>query len=46
MTPRGTKLEDGLKVFSKFSQNSLQKPESVWHFHLDSVWHMSYDRYD
>jgi hypothetical protein len=46
MTPRGTKLEDGLKVSSKFSQNFLQKPEGVWRFRLDSVWQMGYDRCD
>jgi hypothetical protein len=39
-------LEDGLKVSSKFSENFLQKPESVWRFRLDSIWQMGYDRYD
>jgi hypothetical protein len=37
MTPQGTKLEDGLKVSSKISKNSLQKPESVMLFRLDTV---------
>ncbi len=46
MTPRGTMLEDGLKVSSKFSENFLQKPESVWRFRLDTVEHMGYDRCD
>ena len=46
MTPQGTKLEDALKVSSKFSKNSLQKPESVLRFRLDTVKHMGYDRCD
>jgi hypothetical protein len=37
MTPRQTKLEEVLKVFSKFSKNFLQKPESVFLFSLDTV---------
>jgi hypothetical protein len=44
MTPRRTKLEDALKVFSKFSQNFLQKPESVILFSLDTLEHVGYDR--
>jgi hypothetical protein len=46
MTPRGTMLEDGLKVSSKFSENFLQKLESTLLFRLDSIWQMGYDRYD
>ena len=46
MTPRRTKLEDALKVFSKFSEKFLQKPESVLLFSLDTVEHVGYDRCD
>jgi hypothetical protein len=46
MTPRKTKLEYVLKVSSKFSENFLQKPESVLLFGLDTVEHMDYDRRD
>ena len=46
MTPRRTKLEDALKVFSKFSKKFLQKPENVLLFHLDTVENMGYDRCD
>ena len=44
MTPRKTKLEYALKVFSKFSEKFLQKPESVLLFRLDTIEHMGYDR--
>ena len=46
MTPRRTKLEEALKIFSKFSQKFLQKPESVLLFCLDTVEHMGYDEGD
>ena len=46
MTPRRTKLEDALKVFSKFSEYFLQKPESVFLFRLDTVEYVGYDRCD
>ena len=44
MTPRRTKLEEALKVFSKFSDKFLQKPESVFLFRLDTVEYVGYDR--
>jgi hypothetical protein len=37
MTPRQTKLEEALKVSSKFSENFLQKSESAFLFSLDTV---------
>jgi hypothetical protein len=43
MTPRQTKLEEVLKVSSKFSKNFLQKPESACLFSLDTIEHMGYD---
>jgi hypothetical protein len=46
MTLWQTKLEEALKVFSKFSQNFLQKPESLCLFSLDTIEHMGYDRRD
>jgi hypothetical protein len=46
MTPRRTKLEEALKVFSKFSEKFLQKPESVLLFRLDTVEYVGYDRRD
>jgi hypothetical protein len=41
-----TKLEEALKVSSKFPQNFLQKPESACLFGLDTIEHMGYDRRD
>jgi hypothetical protein len=46
MTPRRIKLEEALKVSSKFSGKFLQKPESVLLFSLDTVEHVGYDRRD
>jgi hypothetical protein len=37
MTPQQTKLEEALKVSSKFSENFLQKSESAFLFSLDTV---------